>query len=723
MDAGLTRELLLGRYRVEALLGEGGLGTVYKAADTRLPRHVAIKVIKRSMIGDPDLFRIIDDRFSREADAGTRTGSHPNLVTVHDLVTGDDPERTRYLIQEFVPGGTLADRIATGPLPLQDALRLTSDTARGLLAAHARGIVHRDVKPANIFIADDGRAQVGDFGIAQVESLSGRTSTTAGHPGTPLYMSPEQAGTTGYVRPESDQHSLGLVLFEMLTATPYKKLRKGDAAERLARMRPPVRALVERMMAENPEDRYDSMAAVGAAIAAIERTLAKEEDGAPAATVAPPPGGERTTAATNLGPPRTPLVNLQPALVAADRPPGRGAPPARESRRGLSRRAVLVGAGALVLGGAGTAGSLWQSRRPADLAPTTAPVAPAPTSTVVAATPPPITNIAPPVAPTVAPMAIPTTISTVPTAATPMPRPTIAPTAVPLVMWKEPGGLVQLRHPANWAESVDTSTDPDNALLLTADGDNLAVYLSIYTPNVGIDADIRSWIDDANKDQTYTHIVDSPGVARVGGEPAQYLRYTFVENAKPSNSGVDTIWWVDHAGRRFAFKASDNSDAHHADIVAMINSVTFPSAQLSAWKDSTGLVQLRHPAAWIESVDTSNDPDNVLMLNADGIDITMSLYTPDVTINVEIDHFRAFHQASDTLDFTFDAPRDTRVGGQAGRSLGYRYVEKGSQGQPPAVGTIWYVDRNSKRIRFDCQDLDAHRDEILAMIDSVTFLK
>ncbi len=245
----------------------------------------------------------------------------------------------------------------------------------------------------------------------------------------------------------------------------------------------------------------------------------------------------------------------------------------------------------------------------------------------------------------------------------------------------------------------------------------------MYATTIGIDANIQSDIDARNKDQTFTRTFDSPGSARVGGEPARYLRYTYVEKAKPGNSGVDTIWYVDHAGKRFAFEADDDLDAHRADIVALINSVTFAAVQLSVWKDNGGLVQLRHPAPWLESVDTSSDPDNVLTLKADGINIYVAIFAPNVAMDAEIAGFRSFYQASTTLDFTFDAPRDARVGGQAGKSLGYRYVEKGSQGQSPTIGTAWFVDHNGKRVKFDCEDLDAHRNEIIALIDSVTFLK
>ncbi|MDQ6832020.1 MAG: serine/threonine protein kinase, partial [Chloroflexota bacterium] len=242
--------LLLGRYRVEGLLGEGGLGTVVKAFDTRLKSMRAIKTLKRAVAADPEAFRALEERFTREAEAGSRMGINPNLVAVYDLVA--DTDGTLYLILEYVSGGTLQDRLRQGPAPLDDALRIAADAARGLQAAHDAGLVHRDVKPANLFIAADGRAQVGDFGIAQIDDVSGRTRTTVGHPGTPLYMSPEQARMTAYIQPTSDQYSLGLVLFEMLTGTAYRRLNTRDAQAHLAAFPPPVRALIERMVAENP---------------------------------------------------------------------------------------------------------------------------------------------------------------------------------------------------------------------------------------------------------------------------------------------------------------------------------------------------------------------------------------------------------------------------------------------------------------------------------------
>jgi predicted ATPase/serine/threonine protein kinase/DNA-binding CsgD family transcriptional regulator/Tfp pilus assembly protein PilF len=306
-DDATAPALVLGRYQIQGTLGEGGIGSVVRAFDTRLRRVVAIKTLKRSLAGiEPARLRAIEDRFAREAIAGSRMGSHPNLVAVYDLLTG--PDETLYLILEYVAGGTLTERIRSGPLPLADVLRLTADMARGLHAAHEVGLVHRDIKPANIFLAADGRAQVGDFGIAQIDDISGRTQTTVGHPGTPLYMSPEQGSTTGYLRPSSDQYSLGLVVFEMATGRAYRRLEAREAAGLLGALPRPVAAMIERLIAGDAGERYPSMAQVLQATQAIAGVLELE------------PGEETPAyaAETPQGPPRegyrqTPQVSPQPA--------------------------------------------------------------------------------------------------------------------------------------------------------------------------------------------------------------------------------------------------------------------------------------------------------------------------------------------------------------------------------------------------------------------------
>ncbi len=429
-DATETPALLLDRYRVDGFLGEGGLGTVVMAFDTRLKRRVAIKSLRRALYtADPDQFRRLEERFTREAEAGSRMGSHPNLVAVHDFVS--DADRTLYLILEYVAGGTLAQRIKQGPLPLDDALRIAAEAARGLQAAHDAGLVHRDIKPANLFIAADGRMQIGDFGIAQIDDISGRTQTTTGHPGTPLYMGPEQAGTTGYVAPAADQYSLGLVLFEMLTGTAYKRLRKQEAAVLIAQQIPPVAALIERMLAPDPDDRYPSMRDLGFAITAIERTLAMNADTpyrppAVAPPVMPTAASDAPTdvIAMSSGGPYTPP---SPAFVALPLPTSYLAPPPAR----IGRRAILTGIGGLAV--AGVAGGAVFLLRGTTSGGNGAPATSTPAvvtsvttvgqTTVDVATPPTITTI-PPTA-----TRVPATATTAPTVAPPTSTPPPPPTA------------------------------------------------------------------------------------------------------------------------------------------------------------------------------------------------------------------------------------------------------------------------------------------------------
>ncbi len=239
---------------------------------------------------------------------------------------------------------------------------MTADAARGLHAAHAVGIVHRDIKPANIFLAADGRAQVGDFGIAQIDDLSERTRTNVGHPGTPLYMSPEQARMTAYLAPTTDQYSLGLVLFTSLTGVAYRRLSAQEAAARLAALPRPVAALIERMTAENPDDRFPAMDGVVAAIQAIDRYLGDDESATAASTegraegvaAAGPPGvavgssDARTESSTG----RTPPVNPYPAPSVGYVPSPAPATPPR------AKRGVLIGVGGLLLVALIAAGAL-----------------------------------------------------------------------------------------------------------------------------------------------------------------------------------------------------------------------------------------------------------------------------------------------------------------------------------------------------------------------------
>ena len=210
----------IGSYDVTALIGEGGMGQVYQATDTKLNRQVALKILPEAFASDPDRLA----RFQREAQV-LASLNHPNIAAIHGL---EDREGTKALVLELVEGPTLADRIAQGAIPLDEALPIAKQIAEALEAAHEAGVIHRDLKPANIKVRDDGTVKVLDFGLAkaldttpegdpsQSPTLTAAATQMGVIMGTAAYMSPEQAsGATADKR--SDIWSFGVVLFEMLT--------------------------------------------------------------------------------------------------------------------------------------------------------------------------------------------------------------------------------------------------------------------------------------------------------------------------------------------------------------------------------------------------------------------------------------------------------------------------------------------------------------------------
>ncbi len=273
----LSSTVLSGRYRLESKLGSGGMSTVYLALDEVLDRPVAVKLLHREISEEADQL----ERFRREARAAARL-SHPNLVGVIDA--GEDDGRP-YIVFEYIEGRTLKRRIQEeGGLPVDEAVAYAIEIGRGLTAAHARKLVHRDVKPQNVLIDPAGRAKVTDFGIARSLEQKGMTATGRVL-GTTDYVSPEQAMGED-VDERSDVYSLGVVLYEMLTGdVPFQaETQVGVAMKHVNEPMPDVQAkrpevsaavasVVDRATTKDQRDRYGSVAQM---VRDLEQTLEVE---------------------------------------------------------------------------------------------------------------------------------------------------------------------------------------------------------------------------------------------------------------------------------------------------------------------------------------------------------------------------------------------------------------------------------------------------------------
>lgn len=268
---------LANRYELVEVVGRGGMGEVWAARDLRLGRNVAVKLLSAHMASEAG----VRERFEAEARSAARL-SHPNVVQVFD---SGEHDGIPYLVMELLPGRTLADEIAVGSLDPETVRRIGTEVLGALEASHAAGILHRDIKPGNVLLAADGRAKVGDFGIAK--STEGLNLTSTGMiVGTAAYLAPERvAGQPA--TPQSDLYAVGVVLYEALSGrkpfqadTPLGLMRAVDAhqaiplADARPGLEPSLVAAVERAMAKDPRRRFSSAAAMAAALAGDDMNTA-----------------------------------------------------------------------------------------------------------------------------------------------------------------------------------------------------------------------------------------------------------------------------------------------------------------------------------------------------------------------------------------------------------------------------------------------------------------
>ncbi len=304
--------VLSGRYKLEAKLGSGGMSTVYLARDQTLDRQVAVKVMHREMSEQEDQL----ERFRQEARSVAKL-SHPNVVAVIDA--GEDGGHP-YIVFEYVEGETLKQRInREGALPPQEAIAYAIEIARGLSMAHARNMVHRDIKPQNILIDAEGRAKLTDFGISRQLEQDGMTATGRVL-GTTDYVAPEQA-MGRKVDPRTDIYSLGVVLYEMLVGqVPFSAESQVGVAMKhvneelpdVQRRRPEVSAavalVVERSTTKDPDERYQQ---VGEMIDDLSTALEVEAARAGSTT------GEATSVLQAVPPPKRKLASGRRWSLAA----------------------------------------------------------------------------------------------------------------------------------------------------------------------------------------------------------------------------------------------------------------------------------------------------------------------------------------------------------------------------------------------------------------------
>jgi serine/threonine-protein kinase len=326
-------ETLAGRYELVEVIGQGGMGVVYRGRDRTLDRTVAVKVLPALYADNPTLV----ERFEREARAPARL-SHPNIVSVFD---SGQAGTVRYIVMECVPGVSLALLLhERGPLDVSEAVEIAGQIASALGAAHAGGIVHRDVKPANVMVLPSGAIKVLDFGIARAAADAALTRTTMVLGSAP-YLAPEVA-LGGSADERSDIYSLGCVLYEMLTGRPPFLAEVPAAVMNqhvTAAPRPPselqsgipiaLDALVMRMLAKPPDERPQRAADL---VSALHASLTEPAPAAPAAVTA----GAATADAVDQAP------RGRPIEARSSYPPDLAAPPQRSSRRAWLVVATLI---------------------------------------------------------------------------------------------------------------------------------------------------------------------------------------------------------------------------------------------------------------------------------------------------------------------------------------------------------------------------------------------
>lgn len=422
----------LGRYRLLRVLGKGSMGMVHEAEDPQLGRTVAIKTVLRAHLLDDETAGQYIARFQREARAAGRL-QHPNIVTVFDF--GDEAE-VSYIVMEYVRGRELAQAFAAGErFEVTEIVRIMGQLLDALAYAHAQGVVHRDVKPANVMLDAQGNVKLTDFGVARVADASMDRTLPGTMVGTPSYMSPEQIRGEA-VGSRTDIFAAGVVLYQFLTgkrpfsgggAIEVQRKILQDAPVPPSQANPEIPAafdeVVERALAKEPGDRYETASAFAEALRGALVRGGGRGRGAAHLPGESPPGASAQRPATRSAPRAATVADIE---VPMDAPaPARDPEASLAAGRSAGRRWVLAGGllGLAALGGWGFVASRRSGAAPAT--PTPAPLpAPAPV-------PAPVPAPAPEPAPAPSPPPSPPPSSAPAPAPEPTPAPAPAPAPVP----------------------------------------------------------------------------------------------------------------------------------------------------------------------------------------------------------------------------------------------------------------------------------------------------
>lgn len=329
---------LAGRYEVLELIGSGGMSVVFRGLDHTLGREVAVKVVSLAPASD-EILATLRERFRREAASAARI-QHPNVVGIFDYGTDAELELD-FIVMELLRGRDLKDALAGGPLPHPEAVRILMDAARGVAAGHRAGILHRDVKPANVFLVGDRdnveAVRILDFGIAKAleEDPEQRALTTIGHlPHSPAYAAPEQLDASAAISPASDVYQLGLIGYEMLagrrayTEDERARIRGGaevplPRTEAWATVPAGICSVIHRALRPKAKERYADAAAFAEALARAQEHDATVLNVAPLAVA---PDADTTQLAESVPVAAAPVPVTEPVAVVVDPVPAASTP-------------------------------------------------------------------------------------------------------------------------------------------------------------------------------------------------------------------------------------------------------------------------------------------------------------------------------------------------------------------------------------------------------------